>query len=251
MTNEMAQDRFVEWMSQLEHRHLADLTFPQVSRSLRALSSTYVERRGRIGQGAALAGAGKRAAFALFYGPLHFLIVRHIITAIAGHDQAGANLVDLGCGTGAAGAAWAASAVRSPMIFGVDRNSWAIDEARATYAAFGLRSRTKHANVASVAWPLQSAVVAAFTINELNAEERGLVLPRLLQHARQGNRILVVEPIAGFVAPWWSEWRRAFESAGGRADQWRGRIPRPAIVEKLDRAAGLNHGELTARSLWI
>ena len=68
----------------LETRHLADLTFPEVSRSLRALSSGYVERRTRLTEGAPLAGRGKRAAFALFYGPLHFLIVRHIATSLPG-----------------------------------------------------------------------------------------------------------------------------------------------------------------------
>ena len=53
---------FAEWMSSLEARHLADLTFQEVSRSLRALSSTYVERRQKLAGGAALSGAGKRAA---------------------------------------------------------------------------------------------------------------------------------------------------------------------------------------------
>jgi len=66
------------WLADLERRHLAELTFPEVSRALRALSATYVERRQKIAEGAALAGAGKRAAFAMFYGPLHFLLVAHI-----------------------------------------------------------------------------------------------------------------------------------------------------------------------------
>lgn len=57
---------FAAWMAALETRQLAELTFREVSRSLRALSSTYVERRGRLGEGAALGGAGKRAAFALW-----------------------------------------------------------------------------------------------------------------------------------------------------------------------------------------
>src|SRR5256885_16142781 len=94
------------WLSALEARHFSDLTFQEVSRSLRALSATYVEKRGRIREGAALAGAGKRAAFALFYGPLHYLLVSEIIRAIpdAAHVRAGApTLIDLGCGTGAAG----------------------------------------------------------------------------------------------------------------------------------------------------
>jgi hypothetical protein len=66
------------WVQALEARHLADLTFSEVSRALRALSSAYVERRARLSSGAALSGAGKRAAFALFYGPLHYLLVKHV-----------------------------------------------------------------------------------------------------------------------------------------------------------------------------
>src|SRR5438552_13228589 len=95
---------FAEWMSFLEQRHFADLTFQEVSRSLRALSSNYVERRVRLSEGAALAGAGKRAAFALFYGPLHFLLVRHIVTSVPELTRGNDEIVDVGCGTGAAGA---------------------------------------------------------------------------------------------------------------------------------------------------
>src|SRR5665213_1682977 len=100
-------DKFSNWMAAIEARHLADLRFPEVSRALRALSSTYVERRGRIGDGAALSGAGKRAAFALFYGPLHYLLVRAIVDELPGAAAVRPTLVDLGCGTGAASVAWA------------------------------------------------------------------------------------------------------------------------------------------------
>jgi hypothetical protein len=80
MTDGPGDTLFREWMSWIEERYLADLTFREVTRSLRALSSTYVERRQRLGRGAALNSAGKRAAFALFYGPLLFLSFRHVIT---------------------------------------------------------------------------------------------------------------------------------------------------------------------------
>src|SRR5260221_11312791 len=102
-------------MAALERRHLADLTFSEVSRALRSLSSAYVERRGRLAAGAALDGAGKRAAFALFYGPLHYLLVREIVGRLPGADRAVPRLVDLGCGTGAAGAAWAGRQLPSPQ----------------------------------------------------------------------------------------------------------------------------------------
>src|ERR1700681_2096063 len=115
-------------MQALETRHLADLTFPEVSRALRALSSAYVERRERLGEGAALAGAGKRAAFALFYGPLHYLVVREIVRALPGATVNATTpahtLVDLGCGTGAAGAAWATADDRPPRLLGIDRHPW-------------------------------------------------------------------------------------------------------------------------------
>src|SRR5216117_1184869 len=99
----MSDERFDRWMHALEARHLAELTFPEVSRALRALSSAYVERRRKLAEGAALAGAGKRAAFALFYGPIHFLLVREIVRAIAPSALSVATIVDLGCGTGSAG----------------------------------------------------------------------------------------------------------------------------------------------------
>src|SRR5687768_1764006 len=98
---------FDNWIHDRETRHLADLQFNEVSRALRALSSAYVERRHRLKEGAALSGAGKRAAFALFYGPLHFLIVREIVSAVGAAGRPIRSLHDLGCGTGAAGAAWA------------------------------------------------------------------------------------------------------------------------------------------------
>jgi len=55
---------------------------PEVTRALRALSSAYVERRHKVHAGATLDSAGKRAAFALFYGPLHFLCVAHLVSAL-------------------------------------------------------------------------------------------------------------------------------------------------------------------------
>jgi SAM-dependent methyltransferase len=241
---------FTEWMSFLERRHLADLTFREVSRSLRALSATYVERRGRLGEGAALAGAGKRAAFGLFYGPLHFLLIRYIVQAVPELTQDTEFVVDLGCGTGAAGAAWASACASDRIaVQGIDRHPWAVDEARETYRIFGLHGRARLDDLAKVMLPERSAVVVAFAANELNAATRDRLLPRLLSHGERGGRVLVVEPLAGFVAPWWPDWERAFQSSGGRAHEWRTPVSLPPIVEKLDRAAGLNHRELTGRSL--
>lgn len=245
-------DRFSSWVQSIEARHLSDLRFAEVSRALRALSSTYVERRGRLREGAALAGAGKRAAFALFYGPLHYLLVREVVLALRAAPPPGATLVDLGCGTGAAGAAWAQALSISPLLLGIDRSSWALGEAARTYREFGLRARTRLGDAAAAAWPPgRAALLAAFTVNELPDPAREELLRRLLDRAAHGDAVLAIEPLAGFVAPWWRRWREAIEGAGGRADEWRFKTELPAIVAKLDRAAGLNHRELTGRSLWI
>ena len=111
----MADHRFDKWMEELEAKQLANLTFPEVSRALRALSSAYVERRNRLSEGAALSGSGKRAAFALFYGPLHYLLIRHVAASLPGCATV-TTMVDLGCGTGASGAGWASVCASSPAI---------------------------------------------------------------------------------------------------------------------------------------
>jgi len=240
------------WVAALEAKHLADLTFAEVSRSLRALSSTYVAHRQKLAEGAALSGRGKRAAFALFYGPLHYLIVAHIVRELWHATPRVSTLIDLGCGTGAAGAAWATAVTSAPRIIGIDIHPWAIREASETYRAFGLRAAVRQGDIAATRLPTdRAALVAAFTFNEMPDAAREIMLPKLLERRIRGDRILIVEPLAGGVARWWNRWRTAVERAGGRGDEWRFRAELPAIVAKLDRAAALDHRELTARSLFL
>jgi hypothetical protein len=105
-------------------------------------------------------------------------------------------------------------------------------------------------DIATTGWPTSpAALLAAFTLNELPDAAREAVLQRLVERGVRGDAVLVVEPLAGFVAPWWNRWRDVFEAAGGRAAEWRVPVELPAIVAKLDRAAGLDHRALTGRSL--
>jgi len=250
--------RFDDWLTSLEQRHLENFTFSEVAKALRALSSTYVERRHKLAEGAALATAGKRSAFALFYGPLHYLLVSHIVRQLPGALSNKATLIDLGCGTGAAGSAWAGACARPPRVIGVDCNGWALGEAAATYRWFGVSAETRRLNLEQgdgtaklLPVPVSASVLAAFTLNELGDRAREALLPTLLERAKRGSQILIVEPIAGGVARWWDRWRREIEDAGGRSDEWRVRAELPAIVAKLDRAVRLDHRELTGRSLWM
>ncbi len=202
--------------------------------------------------GGAPTGRGKRAAFALFYGPLHFLLLDRIVRALPRAREA-RTLIDLGCGTGASGAAWAAACARPPSILAIDRSAWALGEAAATYRHFGVRARTRREDIAASRLPnTPAAALAAFALNEMADAARDALVERLLARVeRPGQQVLIVEPLAGFVAPWWNRWRDRVEAAGGRADEWRVQAELPPIVAKLDRAADLDHRELTGRSLYV
>jgi SAM-dependent methyltransferase len=237
----------------LDRRHLADLTPSEVARALRALSSCYVERRGKLATGGALDSAGKRAAFALFYAPLHFLVTRAIVGALPdARVPPVSEILDLGCGTGVAGAAWALDS-GNPHVKGVDRHPWAVAEANWNYRELGVSGRAVQGDAARVLLTSRphAGVIAAYTINELPDATRDRLLPRLLEAHERGVRVLVIEPIARRLGSWWDAWQRAFESSEGRAAEWRFSLALPERQRQLGRAAGLDPREQTARTLWL
>ena len=239
------------WFDALQARHLAELTWPEVTRALRALSSAYVQRRAKLAAGAALDGRGKRAAFALFYGPLHFAAVWSVLERLRADGEVtgrARTVVDGGCGTGAAGAAWALATGTSPSVLGVDVHPWAVTEAGWTYGFFGLDARARRGDLASLKRDPASALVAAYTLNELESSARD----RVLETALAGTgELLVIEPIARGVAPWWDAAAGAVRARGGRADDWKLPLEMPERWRLLDRAAGFRRDHLTARSLWL
>src|SRR3954462_12916881 len=119
---------FDQWLRELEARHLADLRVPEVTRALRALSSAYVERRHKVSAGATLDSAGKRAAFALFYSPLHYLATAPVVQALTATDATLRSILDVGWGAGAAGGGWAVAAGGRAAVTGVDRHPWAVEK---------------------------------------------------------------------------------------------------------------------------
>jgi protein-L-isoaspartate O-methyltransferase len=244
---------FERWIAELETRHLADLRVQEVTRALRALSSAYVERRHTVSRGGPLDSAGKRAAFALFYAPLHFLTTTHVVTSIEGATRPPPSTVlDVGCGTGAAGAAWAVAAGGSPVVNGIDRHPWAVEEARWTYRALGLIGMARQRDAARLPRLAKGdAAIVAYVLNELPDAARMRLEQQLLESAARGGRVLILEPVARGIAPWWDATARRVESAGGREDEWRFAADLPPLLQTLDHAAGLNHRELTVRSLYI
>ena len=248
---------FDAWLGALEGRHLADLSFAEVRRGLEALSRRYVARN-PAGEAplarAALDGRGKRAAFALFYGPLHYLVVRHVVGALGLEALPLEQVVDLGCGTGAAGAAWARSSKgRPPRLLGIEANAWAAAEARFGWRTLGLEGRVDVRDAHGIRLPGgRAGIVLGYVVNELDPPRRDTLLGKLLDAGRAGAVILIVEPIARPVTrAWWGPWAEAFIQAGGRSDEWRFRVRLPDLLARLAHAAGLDHRELTARTLCL
>jgi SAM-dependent methyltransferase len=242
----------MDWIERIQTRYRETLTFAEIRKGVVALSRIYVEERRRIERGAVFDGAGKRAAFACYYSPLHFLVVRKLVASLGAERVPARRILDLGCGLGVAAAAWATVCAAKPEVVGLEKNSWAAAEARWLLAALDIRGRILQK-------PLQDfpaaasgdAIVAAYSVNELDAEGRGKLLERLLEAAKQGAAVLIVEPLARRALPWWQEWQEAFLERSGRADEWRLAAELPPSIALFDRASGLDHRELTARSLCL
>jgi len=239
------------WLTDLEARHFANLRFSEVTRALRALSSAYVERReSALAENRALDGAGKRAAFALYYGPIHFELIRAIAERLEQPKKSGL-VVDLGCGTGVAGAAIAAMTTPPSRVIGIDTHPWTLEEARFTYRALGLNAEVRRGFAGRTRIPENATfVVGAFVVNELKQPDRDDLLREVQAAVARGTAVLIVEPISLRISPWWEEWAAAFLQMGGRADEWKIRVDLPPIVKRLAKSSSLRPDSLTARSLF-
>lgn len=244
--------RVARWIDQVIDRHTRGLTPAEFLKAVRALSARYVERRAELPRRSPIDSAGKRAAFAAFFAPLHLLTVLEVIRALRAVLPETSIVRDLGCGTGAAGAAWALAQTTPPRLEGVDRDPWALGEAAWNWRAFGFAHRTRRGDLAttaiasSAAAGATEAIVLGWSVNELPAAVRARWLASLLA---RGGPALVVEPLARSAVPWWDEWADAAIARGGRADEWKFDAPLPAPLQRLDEAAGFRRDGLGARSL--
>lgn len=258
------------WLRALESRHTRDMRPQDLLKAIRALSARYVERRADLRDRSPIDSRGKRAAFAAFFAPLHFVITREIVRAVDAGSADLDRIVDLGCGTGAASAAWAlgcrprvsppgpTSGV-TPEVVGIDRDRWSLEEARWNWRRLGVRGRTRQSDFVREAvraaeharrGRARQGVIAAWSVNELEPQPRAILLDALVSLMRAGTTVLVIEPIARRVSPWWPDWADAFTRAGGRADAWRFESALPAPLARLSEGAGFQRDELTARGLW-
>jgi hypothetical protein len=231
-----------------------------------ALSARYVARRAQLGRRSPTDSKGKRAAFAGYYAPLHFLVVRHIVRQIGAAAASPGTITDLGCGTGVASAAWALECEPRPVLQGVDRQSWSLEEAAWNWRYLGLEGRVTRGDLTRAIGRTapraeraarrshddgRAAYILAWSVNELPARERGDVLAGLEEAGRSGAALLVIEPLANAAAPWWPDWVKAWRRLDGRADEWTLTLPAATLLRDLNEAAGFRHGTVGARSLWL
>ena len=199
----------------------------------------------------ALGGRGLRAAFASFYAPLHFLTAYTAAAALPPAFHAGvARVIDLGAGTGAVGAALALTAGGAELL-ALDRSAWALAEARHTFAAFGVRGRTRRVELPTGVPRLGEGdlVVAGWLLNECSPGLRERLAGLFARALGAGARVLVLEPLAGRISPWWDDFAAGLAPAVATA-LFKWRIERPDWIARLDAAAGLDHREIGARVVW-
>lgn len=248
------------WIAAVIDRHTRPFSRPEFLKAVRALSARYVERRADAPRRRPTDSAGKRAAFAAFYAPLHLLTTLGIADGLAVRADAPLRIVDLGCGTGVVGGALALGASQDVELVGVDTDAWALAEARWNWDQLGVRGRTIRSDMVAGIGRLgadadrrvgHTLIVLGWSLNEIPASARLDLLRALAPLVDRDASLLVVEPIARTPTPWWNDWTRAFGLVGTRLDEWRLDVALPEPLRTLDEAAGFDREALTAKSLYV
>ena len=247
------------WIAALDARHRASLSTPEYLKAVRALSARYVERRHTLATTSAIDSAGKRAAFAAYYAPLHFLTSQLIVRSLGTKATTIDRIVDLGCGTGAASLAWALECRAPVRVDGVDASHWAVDEASWNFRHWHITGRARRGDLVRAATALakerralsRTAVLLAWAVNALEAPARASLLRALSRLKDAGARFLVIEPIARTISPWWSHWCTELHGSIGVSDEWKFEATLPPALAAVDEAAGFGRTHLSARSLFV
>jgi hypothetical protein len=88
-----------------------------------------------------------------------------------------------------------------------------------------------------------------WSANELAAGERDALLERIVRAIGFGARVVLLEPLAGKIVPWWRAWRDELAPLGVADFECKVPVALPEWIARLDKASGLDHRVLGARLL--
>lgn len=251
---QVTEEEVHRWVEAAHEKWACDLTFRELRRGVQAVSDLYVHKRGKGGLSRKAAdGRGKKAAFAVYFGGLHLLLVQ----AWTGSHLAveGVEVEDMGCGPGVVGAA-VARWVGAPRVASSDIRGDHLQVAAWTARRLGLRSRTRKAGLpGAITNTGRRPTLWCFgwVLNELSDSEREATTAALKARIERGDGVVVFAPLSTRASPWWSkEVRRLRAVSPDLVEQeFRCRPELPALLKDLDRATRLNHQELGARVLYV
>ena len=177
------------WLRERTREAEQELSFREIRKGVQAVHADYLGRlRGRALGGRPLEGRAKRAAFATFFSAIHHATVRGWLAQEPLGPLSGAKrVIDLGCGTGAVGAAVACSIEPRPHVLGLDRSAWAVREAQASYRAFQLIGHAQRATLPGGLPRITRGdlVIAGWALNELKDDSLSAMLAALRIRARR------------------------------------------------------------------
>ena len=159
------------WLAERTTQAEQELSFRQIRQGVQAVQSDYICRmRGKALPNKPLEGRAKRAAFATFYAALHFRTVQGWLEdEPLGTLRGIQKVTDLGCGTGTVGTAVALAIEPRPLVLGLDRSTWAIEETRQTYRSFRLKGKARRCTLPGglPRGEPGELLVAGWSVNEL------------------------------------------------------------------------------------
>ncbi|HCH61689.1 MAG TPA: hypothetical protein DFR83_02715 [Deltaproteobacteria bacterium] len=243
-----------QWVDAAHARWARGLEFRELRRGAQAVSDVYVHKRKAGGLAErAVDGRGKRAAFVVYFGGLHLLLVQDWMSGQA--PPTVDRILDVGCGPGVVGAA-AARWCGGVRLHASDRVGRHLEVAAWTARQLGVKARTSKATLPTV---LESArpsslVTLGWVLNELPSADRDATFSMLVRVVRKGAGALIFAPLSLRASPWWPELARTLRRATTEPlheTEHRFQPERPSLIADLDRATRLNHATMGARVMYV
>ena len=242
------------WVDAAHARWARGLEFRELRRGVQAVSDVYVHKRKSGGLAErAVDGRGKRAAFVVYYGGLHLLLVQDWMCDHAPPEVK--QIVDVGCGPGVVGAA-AARWCGGVRLSASDRVGRHLEVAAWTARHFGVKARTSRASLPTVLESVNDSALCTmgWVINELSPADRDATFAAISRVVRRGSGMLVFAPLSLRASPWWPDLFRTLRQASAgqvQESEHRFQPERPPIIADLDRATRLNHAAMGARVMYV